>query len=79
MVRGGGEASAIQADVSSRDDAARLFAALEERMGFPSYLVNNAGLTRDGALMLISDAHWAEVLDTSSAAPTSARNWLCAV
>lgn len=61
----GGLAEAGQADVSKRDDVARLFATIEERHGAVAYLVNNAGIARDAALMLMSDADWAAVLDTS--------------
>jgi len=61
----GGEAYAVQGDVSRREEASRLFAALEEQHGQVHYLVNNAGLTRDGALMLMSDEDWTAVIDTN--------------
>jgi 3-oxoacyl-[acyl-carrier protein] reductase len=61
----GGEAYALQADVSIRADAARVFNGIEEQYGPVHYLVNNAGITRDGALMLMTDTDWATVIDTN--------------
>ena len=52
---------AIQADVSSPDDARRLV----EEAGDLDILVNNAGLTRDGLLARMSDDDWRTVLDTN--------------
>jgi 3-oxoacyl-[acyl-carrier protein] reductase len=54
-------ARAIQADVSSADDARRLV----EEAGDLDILVNNAGLTRDGLLARMSDDDWRTVLDTN--------------
>jgi 3-oxoacyl-[acyl-carrier protein] reductase len=52
---------AVQADVSSLADAARLV----EEAGELDVLVNNAGLTRDGLLARMSDEDWQVVLDTN--------------
>jgi 3-oxoacyl-[acyl-carrier protein] reductase len=52
---------AVQADVSSPADAARLV----EEAGDVDVLVNNAGLTRDGLLARMSDADWREVIETN--------------
>jgi 3-oxoacyl-[acyl-carrier protein] reductase len=52
---------AVQADVSSPDDAKRLV----EEAGDIDVLVNNAGLTRDGLLARMSDEDWRAVLDTN--------------
>jgi 3-oxoacyl-[acyl-carrier protein] reductase len=52
---------AIQADVSSSDDARRLV----EEAGDLDILVNNAGLTRDGLLARMSDEDWRTVIDTN--------------
>ncbi len=52
---------AIQADVSSPDDARRLV----EEAGDLDILVNNAGLTRDGLLARMSDEDWRTVIDTN--------------
>ena len=55
--------SAIQADVSSADEAKRLV----EEAGDLDILVNNAGLTRDGLLARMSDDDWRTVIDTNLA------------
>ena len=52
---------AVQADVSSPDDARRLV----EEAGDLDILVNNAGLTRDGLLARMSDDDWRTVIDTN--------------
>jgi 3-oxoacyl-[acyl-carrier protein] reductase len=52
---------AIQADVSSAEDAKRLV----EEAGDVDVLVNNAGLTRDGLLARMSDDDWRTVIETN--------------
>jgi 3-oxoacyl-[acyl-carrier protein] reductase len=52
---------AVQADVSSAKDAARLV----EEAGDVDVLVNNAGLTRDGLLARMSDEDWRVVIETN--------------
>jgi 3-oxoacyl-[acyl-carrier protein] reductase len=52
---------ALQANVSSAADAARLV----EEAGDLDILVNNAGLTRDGLLARMSDEDWQTVIDTN--------------
>jgi 3-oxoacyl-[acyl-carrier protein] reductase len=52
---------AVQADVSSPEDARRLV----EEAGGVDVLVNNAGLTRDGVLARMSDDDWREVIETN--------------
>jgi 3-oxoacyl-[acyl-carrier protein] reductase len=52
---------AVQADVSSADDAKRLV----EEAGDVDVLVNNAGLTRDGLLARMPDDDWRTVIDTN--------------
>ena len=54
-------ARAVQADVSSAADAARLV----EEAGDVDVLVNNAGLTRDGLLARMSDDDWRVVIETN--------------
>ena len=61
----GGEAMAIQADVSRRADAQRMLAEAEGRFGRVDYLINNAGVTRDGLLPMLSDEQWDTVIDTN--------------
>jgi 3-oxoacyl-[acyl-carrier protein] reductase len=52
---------AVQADVSSADEAARLV----QEAGDLDILVNNAGLTRDGLLARMSDDDWRTVIETN--------------
>jgi 3-oxoacyl-[acyl-carrier protein] reductase len=54
---------AVQADVSSSDEAKRLV----EEAGDIDILVNNAGLTRDGLLARMSDDDWETVIGTNLA------------
>ncbi len=61
----GGSARAVQADVSVRAEAEAMFASIESAHGFVRCLVNNAGVTRDGLLMLMADRDWDAVLDTN--------------
>ena len=53
--------AAIQADVSSAEEAKRLV----EEAGDLDILVNNAGLTRDGLILRMSDEDWRTVLNTN--------------
>jgi 3-oxoacyl-[acyl-carrier protein] reductase len=53
--------AAVQADVSSPDEARRLV----DEAGDIDVLVNNAGLTRDGLLARMSDDDWRTVIDTN--------------
>jgi 3-oxoacyl-[acyl-carrier protein] reductase len=61
----GGAAEAVQADVGVRAEVEAMYAAIEAAHGFVRCLVNNAGVTRDGMLMLMGDRDWDEVLDAS--------------
>jgi 3-oxoacyl-[acyl-carrier protein] reductase len=54
-------ARAVQADVSSPDEAARLV----EQAGDVDILVNNAGVTRDGLLARMADDDWRLVIETN--------------
>lgn len=65
IVAQGGEAVALQVDVSRRESVEALFSTIEERFGFVAFLVNNAGINRDAMLMLMSDEQWDEVLNTN--------------
>ena len=60
----GGEAIAVQADVSSSEEVARCFEVVQEALGPVHVLVNNAGLRRDGLALSMTDAAWDEVITT---------------
>jgi 3-oxoacyl-[acyl-carrier protein] reductase len=61
----GGQAFAVEADVSLPADAQRLVDTALERFGKLDILVNNAGVTRDGLLMKMTDEDWDAVIDTN--------------
>jgi 3-oxoacyl-[acyl-carrier protein] reductase len=61
----GGEAMAVQADVSLAADAQRLINTAVERFGRLDILVNNAGTTRDALLIRMSEEDWDIVLNTN--------------
>ena len=51
--------------LQSSDSVAAALRELEHDFGSPSVLVNNAGVTRDGLLMRMSDDAWQEVIDVN--------------
>jgi 3-oxoacyl-[acyl-carrier protein] reductase len=61
----GRKALAVKVDVSNTSDVEALFAKTTEVFGRLDFLVNNAGITRDGLLMRMKDADWDVVLDTN--------------
>ena len=65
----GGQALALQADVSEPGAADELFPALEERFGPVLVLVNNAGMRADGLAPQMEDESWDKVLETNLSAP----------
>lgn len=65
IVASGGEALAIEADLSGEESVAQMFERIEQRLGAVDYLVNNAGINRDVLLAFMSDEQWDEVIDTN--------------
>ena len=61
----GGEAIAVQADVSDAAQVDALVAQTKERFGRVDILVNNAGITRDKLILRMSEEDWDSVLDTN--------------
>lgn len=55
----------VQADVGDPGDVARAIDEIHERYGKVFVLVNNAGITRDGLALRMSDSDWGDVLDTN--------------
>jgi 3-oxoacyl-[acyl-carrier protein] reductase len=62
---GGGQALAVQADVSDPQQAQDLVDAAKTAFGRIDILVNNAGTTRDTLIMRMSDEDWDVVIDTN--------------
>ena len=59
----GGQALAIGADVSDEQAVQAAVARVAEELGFPTVLVNNAGVTRDNLLFKMSSADWDAVMN----------------
>ena len=65
IVLGGGQALAVEADVSQQSSVAAMFERIEREYGPVDYLVNNAGINRDVLLAFMSEEQWDEVIDTN--------------
>jgi 3-oxoacyl-[acyl-carrier protein] reductase len=65
IVAGGGKAVAFQADVSKFDEAGQLIKHAVDTYGNLHILVNNAGTTRDGLIMTMSEQDWDFILETN--------------
>jgi 3-oxoacyl-[acyl-carrier protein] reductase len=61
----GRRAVAFQADVTDFDAAEKMIRAVKSELGSVDYLVNNAGITRDKLIMMMSEEDWDAVLDTN--------------
>jgi glucose 1-dehydrogenase len=58
----GGQAIAIQADVSREDEVESMFGEMVDRLGGIEILVNNAGIQRDGPIQDLSLEDWNRVI-----------------
>ena len=65
ITAGGGRAVALAADVTVAADVDRAVAATVAQLGGLGIVVNNAGLTRDGLLLRMTEEAWDAVLDTN--------------
>jgi 3-oxoacyl-[acyl-carrier protein] reductase len=65
IVQAGGRADAMQADVSVPSDCTALVETILARNGRIDVLVNNAGITRDGLVVRMSDEDWDAVIATN--------------
>jgi 3-oxoacyl-[acyl-carrier protein] reductase len=61
----GGKAAAFQADVSNLQAAQELIKFAVETFGDLHILVNNAGITKDTLIMMMSEEDWDSVIDTN--------------
>ena len=61
----GGKAAHFQADVSNPTETQNLIKFVVETFGDLHILVNNAGITRDGLIMTMSEADWDVVIATN--------------
>jgi 3-oxoacyl-[acyl-carrier protein] reductase len=65
VVAAGGEALALEADLSRHESVVPMFERIEQQFGVIDCLVNNAGITRDVLLAFMSEEQWDEVIDTN--------------
>lgn len=61
----GGDAIAVQADVSNEDDVKRMFRTIRETYGHLDILVNNAGIMKNNLLIMTPTAEFDEVVATN--------------
>jgi 3-oxoacyl-[acyl-carrier protein] reductase len=61
----GGKAQAFECDVTRAESVQALAEAVHKSLGAADIVVNNAGITRDGLVMRMSEADWDAVLDTN--------------
>jgi 3-oxoacyl-[acyl-carrier protein] reductase len=61
----GRKALSVQADVAQVEAANALIKAAAETFGQVDILINNAGITRDMLIMMMSEADWDAVIDTN--------------
>jgi 3-oxoacyl-[acyl-carrier protein] reductase len=61
----GGRALAFQGDVADGKSAEEMVRQVKSDLGSVDYLVNNAGITRDKLIMMMSEADWDAVIDTN--------------
>ncbi|MDP7142325.1 MAG: acetoacetyl-CoA reductase [Alphaproteobacteria bacterium] len=59
------DAKTYQVDVSDFDACQKVVATIEEKVGPIYVLVNNAGITRDGALHKMAEENWHQVIETN--------------
>jgi 3-oxoacyl-[acyl-carrier protein] reductase len=61
----GGRALAFQSDAVEAKASEEMVRAVKSEFGSVDYLVNNAGITRDKLIMMMSEEDWDAVIDTN--------------
>ena len=69
VIKAGGDAFAVQADIGQADDVRRMFAEVDARFGGLDVLVNNAGLSRDVSFLEMREEDWDAVIATNLKGP----------
>ncbi|WP_297846079.1 3-oxoacyl-ACP reductase FabG [Pseudomonas sp.] len=59
------EGFGLMLDVCDAQSVSTTLALIQERVGAPLILVNNAGITRDNLMMRMKDDEWHDVVDTN--------------
>ncbi|WP_295582100.1 3-oxoacyl-ACP reductase FabG [uncultured Lamprocystis sp.] len=65
LSEGGRQGFGVVLDVADPVSVEAAIAQIAERVGAPTVLVNNAGITRDNLLMRMKDEEWQAVVDTN--------------
>ncbi|HZR65474.1 MAG TPA: SDR family NAD(P)-dependent oxidoreductase [Terriglobales bacterium] len=65
IVASGGEASTVEGDLAREENVVAMFDRIEQQLGTVHYLVNNAGMNRDGLLTFMSEDQWDEVINAN--------------
>lgn len=65
IAEAGGEAHTVALDVGSTESVADAFKQIQKDVGPVEILVNNAGITRDGVAVRMSEEDWSAVLETN--------------
>ncbi|MFQ5878750.1 MAG: 3-oxoacyl-[acyl-carrier-protein] reductase [Dehalococcoidia bacterium] len=60
----GGTCLSVQGNISMAEDVGRLVEAAQNAFGAVHILVNNAGITRDGLVLRMSERDWDDVINT---------------
>lgn len=61
----GGRAAAFQADIGRADEVNAMFEAIEEELGPPVVVVNNAGIRHDRLVVGLGEEEWQRVIDVN--------------
>jgi 3-oxoacyl-(acyl-carrier-protein) reductase len=65
----GGQSMAVQANVIYEDEVIRMVETIRDKLGPPSILINNAGITRDKSFIKMTRLMWEEVLGVNLTGP----------
>ncbi len=65
----GGEAFCVGADITRSDQVAAMFEEITQRIGGLDILINNAGLSRDGPFLEMTEEDWDSVLAVNLKGP----------
>lgn len=52
-------------DVASDESVAQTLEHIQQHLGQPTILINNAGITRDNLMLRMKDSEWSEVINTN--------------
>lgn len=69
IIRSGGRALAVQADVASDGEVVKLFQTVQDKLGTPSVVVNNAGILETGKIDTINPERLRRVFETNVYGP----------